>query len=97
VLVVGRGLRIALNARDDFGQLLSSGLTAIFAIQTVIILGGVTRLLPLTGITLPFMSYGGSSLLSNFILMALLLRVSHTTGAEPSPAHTAEILVGGRR
>lgn len=97
MLLVARGLRIALQARTDFGQLLAAGLTAILGIQTVIILGGVTRLLPLTGITLPFMSFGGSSLLSNFVLVALLARVSDQTSSEPEPAHTAEILVGGRR
>ncbi len=97
LLLVARGLRTAIQARDDFGQLLAGGLTAIFAIQTVIIIAGVTRLLPLTGITLPFMSYGGSSILANFVLMALLVRISHQTAGEPDPAHTAEILVGGRR
>lgn len=97
LLLVARGLRVALGSRDDFGQLLAAGLTVILGVQTLIILGGVTRLLPLTGITLPFMSYGGSSLLSNFILIALLVRISHQNGAEPDPAHTAEILIGGRR
>lgn len=96
MLLVARGLYVAINARDDFSQLLAAGLTTILGVQTLIILGGVTRLLPLTGITLPFMSYGGSSLLSNFILIALLIRVSHNTLAEPEPAHTAEILIGGR-
>jgi cell division protein FtsW (lipid II flippase) len=97
ILLLSRGLRIAVGARTDFGQLLAAGLTAIIGLQTFIILAGVTRLLPLTGITLPFMSYGGSSLLSNFILVALLARISHQTTAEPTPAETAEILIGGRR
>jgi cell division protein FtsW (lipid II flippase) len=97
MFLVGRGLRIALGARSDFGQLLAAGLIVSFGIQTIIILAGVIRLLPLTGITLPFMSYGGSSLLSNFILMALLARVSHQNASEPDPALTGEILIGGRR
>ncbi|MGH2787207.1 MAG: FtsW/RodA/SpoVE family cell cycle protein [Actinomycetota bacterium] len=97
ILLLSRGLRVAVGARTDFGQLLAAGLTAILGLQTFIILAGVTRLLPLTGITLPFMSYGGSSLLSNFILVALLVRISHQTTAEPTPAETAEILIGGRR
>ena len=96
MLLVARGMRIAVNSRDDFGQLLTTGLITILALQTIIILGGVTRLMPLTGITLPFMSYGGSSLLSNFILIGILVRISHQIADEPEPAHTAEILIGGR-
>jgi cell division protein FtsW (lipid II flippase) len=96
MLLVARGLRASLRTRDDFGQLLAAGLTAIFAIQTIIIVGGVIRALPLTGITLPFMSYGGSSLLSNFILIGLLIRISDQGASAPDPAHTAEILIGGR-
>ena len=96
MLLVTRGLHIAMQGRSDFGILLAGGLTIILGVQTFIILAGVTRLLPLTGITLPFMSYGGSSLLSNFILIALLVRISHQNAAEPAPADTAEILIGGR-
>jgi peptidoglycan glycosyltransferase len=96
MLLVARGLRIAMQSRGDFGQLLAVGLITIFGVQTIIILAGVTRLMPLTGITLPFMSYGGSSLISNFILIALLIRISHQTAAAPDPAMTGEILIGGR-
>jgi peptidoglycan glycosyltransferase len=76
LLMVGVGLRIAVQARSDFEKLLATGLTVTLGVQTFIILGGVTRLVPLTGITLPFVSYGGSSLLANYILLALLLRIS---------------------
>ena len=77
VLFVAAGLRIALRAEHPFEQLLAAGLTTIIGLQTFIIIGGVTRLVPLTGITLPFMSYGGSSLVANYVLLALLLRVSN--------------------
>ncbi|HUP85383.1 MAG TPA: FtsW/RodA/SpoVE family cell cycle protein [Acidimicrobiales bacterium] len=76
LLMVGVGLRIAIQARSDFEKLLATGLTVTLGVQTFIILGGVTRVVPLTGITLPFVSYGGSSLLANYILLALLLRIS---------------------
>ena len=72
-----RGMRIALLAQDGFSKLLAAGLTFAFALQTFIIVGGITRLIPLTGITLPFVSYGGSSVVANFVLLAGLLLVSH--------------------
>jgi cell division protein FtsW (lipid II flippase) len=76
LLLVMRGFMIAVRARDGFVQLLATGLSATLAIQTIIIIGGVTRLIPLTGITLPFISFGGSSLLSNFGIVGLLLYLS---------------------
>jgi cell division protein FtsW (lipid II flippase) len=76
VLLVFRGFRAAVRCPDGFGQLLAAGLAAILGLQTFVIVGGVTRLIPLTGITLPFVSYGGSSLVANFVLLALLVRVS---------------------
>jgi cell division protein FtsW (lipid II flippase) len=81
MLMVGAGLRIAMRVESPFEKLLAAGLTAIIGLQTFIIIGGVTRLVPLTGITLPFVSYGGSSLISNYILLALLLRISDDTRA----------------
>ena len=76
LLMVGVGLRIAMRASSPFETLLATGLTSILGFQAFIIMGGVTRLVPLTGITLPFVSYGGSSLVCNYILLALLLRIS---------------------
>jgi len=76
LLVVVRGYKIALTARDEFSTLLATGLTTILALQTFVIIGGLTRLVPLTGITLPFVSYGGSSLLTNYLIVGLLLRIS---------------------
>jgi cell division protein FtsW (lipid II flippase) len=82
MLFVARGFRIALMADDGFSKLLAAGLTFAFALQTFIILGGILRLIPLTGITLPFVSYGGSSVVANFILLAGLLLVSHRANSE---------------
>ncbi len=76
-LMVGAGLKISLRSDNPFEKLLAIGLTTILSIQTFIIAGGVTRLVPLTGVTLPFVSYGGSSLVVNFVVVALLLRLSH--------------------
>ncbi len=75
-LLATRGFLIALRAREGFVQLLAAGLSTVIAVQTIIIIGGVTRLIPLTGITLPFVSYGGSSLISNFAVAGLLLHLS---------------------
>lgn len=82
LLVIYRGFRIAIEARDSFNQLLAAGLTSIFAIQTLIISAGNVKLLPLTGIPLPFLSYGGSSVLANYIIIGILLRISHNTAME---------------
>jgi len=85
LIFVYRGMKIALLAEDDASKLLAFGLTAMFALQTLVIIGGVTKAIPLTGITLPFVSYGGSSVVGNFILTALLLVVSEKAGE-----HTAD-------
>ena len=76
LLAVERGFKTATLAGDSFSKLLATGLTAVFALQVFVIVGGVTRVIPLTGVTLPFIRYGGSSILANFVLLALLLLVS---------------------
>ncbi len=83
LILVTSGLRIAIGTRDDFGKLLATSLAALIGIQAFIIIGGVIRVVPLTGITLPFVSYGGSSLVANYVLVALLLRISHDGAMRP--------------
>ena len=82
LLILYRGYRIAIEANDAFSKLLAAGLTSIFAIQTLVICLGNMKFMPLTGIPLPFLSYGGSSVLANFIIVGILLRISHNTAVE---------------
>jgi len=88
LLFVGSGYRIAVQADRPFPKLFAAGLTTIIGIQAFVIIGGVTRVIPLTGVTLPFVSYGGSSLLANFVILALLMRISDDN---------ARALAGGAR
>jgi cell division protein FtsW (lipid II flippase) len=83
LLIVERGFRTAVLATDGFGKLLAAGLSAVFALQVFVIVGGVTQTIPLTGVTLPFISYGGSSIVANFFLLGLLLVVSDRARRDP--------------
>lgn len=94
LLLIGAGLRVAVRTEREFEKLLAVGLTTIIGMQAFIIIGGVLRVVPLTGITLPFVSYGGSSLLANYVLLALLIRLSDTgarrRGESPDPLSLGE-------
>ena len=83
VLFVARGFRIGFAGQDDFGKLLGVGLAFVIALQVFIVVGGVTRVIPLTGLTTPFLAAGGSSLVANWIIVALLLRLSDTVRNHP--------------
>ncbi|MEY2514032.1 MAG: hypothetical protein QOJ89_1390, partial [bacterium] len=86
LLIIERGFKTAMIATDSFSKLLATGLTAVLGLQVFVIVGGVTKLIPLTGVTLPFISYGGSSIVANFILLALLLLVSDRARREAQAA-----------
>src|SRR5690606_36039978 len=83
LLFVSRGFRIGFAGQDDFGRLLGVGLSFVVALQVFIVIGGVTRVIPLTGLTTPFLASGGSSLLANWIITAMLLRLSDTIRRQP--------------
>ncbi len=90
LLLVGAGLRIAQSARSEFAKLVAAGLTIIVGFQAFFIIGGIVRILPLTGITLPFISYGGSALIANYVLVALLMRISDEGTAAADAAEQAQ-------
>jgi cell division protein FtsW (lipid II flippase) len=81
MLFIARGMKVAMLADDGFSKLLAAGLTFSFALQTFIIVGGILRMIPLTGVTLPFVSYGGSSVVANFVLLGGLLLISNRSNA----------------
>ncbi len=94
LLIAERGFKTAVMAPDGFSKLLAAGLTAVFALQAFVIIGGVVRVIPLTGVTLPFVSYGGSSVVANMVLVALLLMISNRA-RRPAREHEPDLSLGG--
>lgn len=82
LLIAGSGLRAAVRSQRSFSKLLATGLSLLLLVQVFVVVGGITRIIPITGITLPFVSYGGSSLVSNYVLLAILLRISNDNALE---------------
>ena len=90
LLMMGSGLQAAVRAERSFNKLLATGLSLLLAVQVFVVAGGITRIIPVTGITLPFVSYGGSSLVSNYVLLAILLRISDDNANELSQAASGQ-------
>lgn len=91
LIIVARGLRIGHLGGDDFGRLLATGLSFVIGLQVFIVIGGVTRVIPLTGLTAPFLAAGGSSLVANWIIIAILLRLSDTIRSSQVGATATEM------
>jgi len=91
LLMMASGLQAAVRSQRYFNKLLAAGLSLLLGVQVFVVAGGITRLIPVTGITLPFVSYGGSSLVSNYVLLAILLRISDDTSFEQAPAEPAAL------